>query len=78
MFLQYNVSVPEDKVGALVAKMTVTDEDEPQSSAWAAVFRIVNGNSGGFFTIVTGPNKQEGIITTVKVLHNSSVISRVH
>ncbi|KAK3528135.1 hypothetical protein QTP86_023862, partial [Hemibagrus guttatus] len=64
----YNVSVPEDKVGALVAKLPVTDGDEPQSSAWAAKFRIVNGDTGGFFNISTGPNKQEGIITTVKAL----------
>ncbi|XP_058238070.1 EP-cadherin-like isoform X2 [Hemibagrus wyckioides] len=64
----YEVSVPEDNVGALVAKLPVTDDDEPQSSAWAAKFRIVNGNSGGFFRISTAPNKQEGIITTVKGL----------
>ncbi|KAF4094396.1 hypothetical protein AMELA_G00014610 [Ameiurus melas] len=64
----YTVSVPEDKVGALVVKMSVTDGDEPQSSAWAAKFKIVSGNSGGFFNVSTGPNKQEGIITTVKPL----------
>ncbi|XP_053472842.1 cadherin-1 [Ictalurus furcatus] len=64
----YNVSVPEDKVGAVVVKMSVTDNDEPQSSAWAAKFKIVSGNSGGLFNISTGPNKQEGIITTVKPL----------
>lgn len=65
------MSVPEDKVGAVVVKMSVTDNDEPQSSAWAAKFKIVSGNSGGLFNISTGPNRQEGIITTVKVLHNS-------
>ncbi|XP_076829092.1 cadherin-1-like [Brachyhypopomus gauderio] len=64
----YNVSVPENKMGAVVVKMPVTDGDEPQSPAWAAQFRIINGNSGGFFNISTGPNKQEGIITTVKPL----------
>ncbi|KAL6461403.1 hypothetical protein MHYP_G00295470 [Metynnis hypsauchen] len=70
----YNVSVPENKVGAVVVKMPVTDGDEPQSPAWRAKFRIINGNSGGFFAVNTGPNKQEGIITTVKQLdfeHNS-------
>ncbi|KAL6461401.1 hypothetical protein MHYP_G00295450 [Metynnis hypsauchen] len=64
----YNVSVPENKVGAVVVKMPVTDGDEPQSPAWTAKFRIINGNSGGFFAVNTGPNKQEGIITTVKPL----------
>ncbi|KAI5619770.1 cadherin 1, type 1, E-cadherin (epithelial) precursor, partial [Silurus asotus] len=64
----YTVSVPEDKVGALVVKMPVTDDDEVQSDAWAATFKFVSGNTGGFFTIVTGPNQQEGIITTAKAL----------
>ncbi|KAI5619771.1 cadherin-1 [Silurus asotus] len=64
----YTVSVPEDKVGALVVKMPVTDEDEVQSDTWAAKFKFVSGNAGGFFTIVTGPNQQEGIITTPKAL----------
>ncbi|XP_035376888.1 cadherin-2-like isoform X1 [Electrophorus electricus] len=64
----YNVSVPENKVGAVVVKLPVTDEDEPQSSAWAAKFRIVGGNSGGLFNVSTGLKKQEGIITTVKPL----------
>ncbi|KAL6461400.1 hypothetical protein MHYP_G00295440 [Metynnis hypsauchen] len=70
----YNVSVPENKVEAVVVKMPVTDGDEPQSPAWTAKFSIINGNSGGFFAVNTGPNKQEGIITTVKPLdfeHNS-------
>uniref|UniRef100_A0A4W4GZ39 Cadherin-1 n=1 Tax=Electrophorus electricus TaxID=8005 RepID=A0A4W4GZ39_ELEEL len=68
----YNVSVPENKVGAVVVKLPVTDEDEPQSSAWAAKFRIVGGNSGGLFNVSTGLKKQEGIITTVKVRHPSN------
>lgn len=72
LVFQYNVSVPEGQVGAFVVKMPVTDKDEPQSSAWAAKFRFASGNTGGFFNITTGPNKQEGIITTAKVLHNIS------
>ncbi|XP_017542888.1 B-cadherin-like [Pygocentrus nattereri] len=64
----YNVSVPENKVGAVVVKMPVTDGDEPHSPAWTAKFRIITGNNGGFFAVNTGTNKQEGIITTVKPL----------
>ncbi|XP_049326985.1 B-cadherin isoform X2 [Astyanax mexicanus] len=64
----YTASVPENKVGAVVVKLPVTDGDEPQSPAWMAKFRIISGNNGGFFAINTGPNKQEGIITTVKPL----------
>uniref|UniRef100_A0A3B4DY46 Cadherin domain-containing protein n=1 Tax=Pygocentrus nattereri TaxID=42514 RepID=A0A3B4DY46_PYGNA len=64
----YSVSIPENKVGAVVVKMPVTYGDEPQSPAWTAKFRIINGNSGGCFAVNTGPSKQEGIITTVKPL----------
>ncbi|KAL6461371.1 hypothetical protein MHYP_G00295150 [Metynnis hypsauchen] len=64
----YNVSVPENKVGAVVVKLPVTDGDKPQSPAWTAKFRIVNDSSGGFFNVSTGPDKQEGIITTAKPL----------
>ncbi|KAL7833392.1 hypothetical protein AOLI_G00283520 [Acnodon oligacanthus] len=64
----YSVPVPENKVGAVVVKLPVTDGDKPQSPAWTAKFRIVNDSSGGFFNVSTGPNKQEGIITTAKPL----------
>ncbi|XP_066512625.1 uncharacterized protein [Hoplias malabaricus] len=64
----YTVSVPENTVGAVVVKMAVTDGDEPQSTAWTAKFRIIRGNQGRVFNVSTGPNKQEGIITTVKPL----------
>ncbi|XP_049329076.1 cadherin-1-like [Astyanax mexicanus] len=64
----YTASVPENKVGSVVVKIPVTDGDDPQTPAWTANFRIFSGNSGGFFSISTGPNKQEGIITTVKPL----------
>ncbi|XP_043101554.1 cadherin-3 isoform X1 [Puntigrus tetrazona] len=67
----HNVSVPENKVGHEVARLTVTDEDEVGSPAWTTKYRIINGDKGGFFTVSTGPNTddfQEGIITTVKPL----------
>ncbi|KAK6320545.1 hypothetical protein J4Q44_G00096520 [Coregonus suidteri] len=62
------VSVPENKVNALVVKMPVIDGDEPHSSNWATVYRIVDGDPGGLFTVNTGPNRLEGIITTAKPL----------
>ena len=64
---QYEASVPENKVGALVVKMSVTDRDELRSPAWNAKFQIVAGDKNGQFAVETGTGKQEGIITTVKV-----------
>ncbi|XP_059907435.1 cadherin-1-like [Gadus macrocephalus] len=65
---QYEASVPENKVGALVVKMSVTDGDELLSPAWNAKFQIVAGDKNGQFAVETGTGKQEGIITTVKGL----------
>ncbi|XP_066512627.1 uncharacterized protein [Hoplias malabaricus] len=64
----YTVSVPEIALGAVVVKLRVKDEDEPQTPAWTARFRIINGTSDGLFSVSTGPCKQEGIITTAKPL----------
>ena len=64
---QYEASVPENKVGVLVVKMSVTDRDELLSPAWNAKFQIVAGDKNGQFAVETGSGKQEGIITTVKV-----------
>ncbi|XP_034537164.1 B-cadherin-like [Notolabrus celidotus] len=64
----YAASVPENKVGVQILTMSVTDGDEPHSPAWNAKFNIVDGDPGGLFSIKTGPNKQEGIISTAKGL----------
>ncbi|XP_067256345.1 B-cadherin-like isoform X2 [Chanodichthys erythropterus] len=64
----HNVSVPENKVGAEVAKLTVTDGDEEGSPAWSTKYRIISGDKGGFFSVSTGPSQLEGVITTVKPL----------
>ena len=66
-FSQYEATVPENRVDALVIMMAVTDGDEAHSPAWNAKFKIVDGDPGGLFTVTTGINKQEGIITTAKV-----------
>uniref|UniRef100_A0A672ZSI1 Cadherin-1 n=1 Tax=Sphaeramia orbicularis TaxID=375764 RepID=A0A672ZSI1_9TELE len=68
VYTQTNVTVPENKVDAFVTKMTVTDEDDAHTRAWNAKFTIVDGDPGGLFTVKTGLNKQEGIITTAKGL----------
>ncbi|KAK7169690.1 hypothetical protein R3I94_000052 [Phoxinus phoxinus] len=64
----HTVSVPENKVGAEVARLTVTDGDEPGSPAWSTKYKIIAGDKSGFFNVSTGPSQLEGIITTVKPL----------
>lgn len=57
----------ENKVDAQVIMISVTDKDEPHSPAWNAKFTIVSGDPTGLFTVKTGSNKQDGIISTAKV-----------
>uniref|UniRef100_A0A8C3GAM5 Cadherin-1 n=1 Tax=Cyclopterus lumpus TaxID=8103 RepID=A0A8C3GAM5_CYCLU len=64
----YEASVDENKVDAHILMMTVTDGDEPLSPAWNAIFTIVSGDPGGHFSVRTGTNKHEGILSTVKGL----------
>uniref|UniRef100_A0A3B3WKL0 Cadherin domain-containing protein n=1 Tax=Poecilia mexicana TaxID=48701 RepID=A0A3B3WKL0_9TELE len=55
-------------IDALVVKMEVTDRDDPHTAAWNAKFSIIDGDPENLFTVKTGTNKQEGIITTAKGL----------
>uniref|UniRef100_A0A3P9HG74 Cadherin domain-containing protein n=1 Tax=Oryzias latipes TaxID=8090 RepID=A0A3P9HG74_ORYLA len=64
----YQGSVDENAVGVQVVKMSVTDEDEPNTPAWNANFKIIRGDPDKLFSIETGSNKQEGIIKTAKRL----------
>ncbi|XP_029023268.1 B-cadherin-like isoform X3 [Betta splendens] len=65
----YKAEVEENHhLGHKVIKMVITDGDEPHTPAWNAKFRIVGGDPGGLFSVTTGSNKQEGIITNVKSL----------
>ena len=51
-----------------MARLTVTDGDEPGSPAWSTKYKIIGGDKSGLFSVSTGPSQLEGIITTVKVL----------
>ncbi|KAM3606926.1 uncharacterized protein V6R79_025683 [Siganus canaliculatus] len=64
----WEASVAENKADIQVATVTVTDGDEPHSPAWKATFKIVAGDPEDLFTVKTGSNKQEGIISTAKGL----------
>ncbi|KAM9803896.1 B-cadherin-like [Neosynchiropus ocellatus] len=64
----YEASVDENKADAVLLKMSVTDGDQPHSAAWNAKFKIVAGDPGQLFSVKTGPNKNEGILSTAKGL----------
>ncbi|XP_064016247.1 B-cadherin isoform X2 [Pogoniulus pusillus] len=64
----YKAAVPENEAGQEVARLVVTDLDEPNTPAWRAVYSILRGNEGGAFTIATDPASNEGVLRTTKGL----------
>uniref|UniRef100_A0A8C4JGM6 B-cadherin-like n=1 Tax=Dromaius novaehollandiae TaxID=8790 RepID=A0A8C4JGM6_DRONO len=64
----YAAAVPENEAGREVARLAVTDLDEPDTPAWRAVYSIVRGNEGGAFAIATDPASNEGILRTAEGL----------
>lgn len=59
--------MPENVAGREVARLAVTDLDEPGTPAWRAVYSILRGNDGGAFAITTDPATNEGVLRTAKV-----------
>ncbi|XP_030812084.1 cadherin-3 [Camarhynchus parvulus] len=64
----YEAAVPENVAGREVARLAVTDLDEPGTPAWRAVYSILRGNDGGAFAISTNPATNEGILRTAQGL----------
>ncbi|XP_034564388.1 cadherin-2-like [Notolabrus celidotus] len=58
--------VYENRVNVIVTNLTVTDKDQPHTSAWSAVYRIIAGDPTGRFSIPTDPTTNEGLLTVVK------------
>ncbi|MBW00078.1 Cadherin-3, partial [Eschrichtius robustus] len=65
---KYEARVPENAVGHELQRLTVTDLDAPNSPAWQATYRIVEGDNGDRFTVTTHPESNQGILTTKKGL----------
>uniref|UniRef100_A0A3Q2GMH7 Cadherin-1 n=1 Tax=Cyprinodon variegatus TaxID=28743 RepID=A0A3Q2GMH7_CYPVA len=64
----YKATAGENEVDAELVRMSVTDKDEEHSPNSNAKFTIVGGDPGNLFSVKTGSNKLEGIITTAKGL----------
>ncbi|XP_034558938.1 cadherin-2-like isoform X1 [Notolabrus celidotus] len=58
--------VPENRVNVIVANLTVTDKDQPNTPAWNAVYKITGGDPTGRFSVPTDPSTNEGLVTVVK------------
>nr|XP_019957539.1 PREDICTED: cadherin-2A-like [Paralichthys olivaceus] len=58
--------VPENRVNVIVANLTVTDKDQPNTQAWNAVYKITGGDPTGRFSVPTDPTTNEGLVTVVK------------
>uniref|UniRef100_H3DCN1 Cadherin 2 n=1 Tax=Tetraodon nigroviridis TaxID=99883 RepID=H3DCN1_TETNG len=58
--------VRENRVNVIVANLTVTDKDQPNTPAWNAVYKITGGDPTGRFSVPTDPTNNEGLVTVVK------------
>ena len=65
--MQFFGEVPENRVNVIVANLTVTDKDQPNTPAWNAVYKITGGDPTGKFSVPTDPTTNEGLVTVVKV-----------
>ncbi|NWS74232.1 CADH1 protein, partial [Crotophaga sulcirostris] len=65
---EYEEIVKENKVGVVVARLHVTDQDIQGSPAWQAVYHIKSGDQDGDFSITTDPKNNDGILKTAKGL----------
>uniref|UniRef100_A0A8C5GHN9 Desmoglein-2-like n=1 Tax=Gouania willdenowi TaxID=441366 RepID=A0A8C5GHN9_GOUWI len=64
----YEGSVEENTVGVEVLRIKAVDMDLIHTENWQAVFKIISGNEGGYFTITTDAVTNEGIIMINKAL----------
>lgn len=65
--MQFSGDVRENRVNVIVANLTVTDKDQPNTPAWNAVYKIIGGDPTGRFSVPTDPTTNEGLVTVVKV-----------
>lgn len=74
-YLQYEGSIEENTAGVEVMRIKAQDLDLEHTENWDAVFKIVQGNEAGYFSIKTDPKTNEGILMLDKVLLNEQYCS---
>ncbi|KAM7379389.1 hypothetical protein PAMP_004945 [Pampus punctatissimus] len=64
----YEGSIEENTINVEVMRIEAVDMDQIYTDNWLAVFKIVSGNEGGYFSITTDSKTNEGIIMIHKAL----------
>ncbi|KAM4727519.1 desmoglein-2-like protein [Anableps anableps] len=64
----YEGSVQENTIGVEVLRIQAVDMDVTQTENWFALYEIISGNEGGYFSITTDKETNEGVITITKAL----------
>ncbi|XP_075703152.1 cadherin-like protein 26 [Rhinoderma darwinii] len=65
---KYELSVPEGEVKNDLIRLKVEDKDVPKTPAWRAKYKILTGNDGENYNLVTDPETNEGILSIIKPL----------
>ncbi|MGH0126732.1 UNVERIFIED_CONTAM: hypothetical protein FKN15_033486 [Acipenser sinensis] len=69
----FQMSAMENKVQADIGRITVTDEDEPQTENWWVKYTITAGDPEGNYDIRRDDATNEGIVSVVKPLDYESL-----
>ncbi|XP_076991837.1 desmocollin-1 isoform X2 [Tamandua tetradactyla] len=65
----YITEVEENRIDVEILRMTVHDQDLPNTPHSSAVYTILQGNENGNFKITTDPKTNEGVLCVVKPLN---------
>ncbi|XP_077414827.1 desmoglein-2-like protein [Vanacampus margaritifer] len=71
----YEGSVEENTINVEVLRIQAIDLDLKYSDNWLAVFQIISGNEGGYFSITTDAKTNQGIIMIQKELDYEEIKS---
>ncbi|KAL7871869.1 hypothetical protein SRHO_G00068520 [Serrasalmus rhombeus] len=70
---EYTVSVDENVADVEVLRIQSLDKDEERTDNWLTVFQLVSGNEDGYFSIITDPDTNEGVLYLIKPIDFETV-----
>ncbi|XP_069739786.1 cadherin-like protein 26 isoform X2 [Narcine bancroftii] len=70
IFTQKNVtgSIEEFDKGVVILQVSVTDKDTPNTPAWRAKYKVIEGNENGNYKMETDPKTNDGQLILIKSL----------